>query len=121
MSLCSVLQTFNNVAKTSKVKIERERYRDLSTKFLGCTVKNTSTIGDETDIQQAQNAPKSLGTQAPPPKNQDPHLQDDLTPDFDVRCKAWTLRQTKKEHKLLVTERKMLRKILGPVKRKVGF
>ncbi|XP_063380350.1 esterase B1-like [Cydia fagiglandana] len=94
-------------------------------KYLGCTVTHTHTREDETNIR-TQNAlrcsaalHKVLVSKLLSRHTKLRIYKTVIRPILMYGCEAWTL-TLKEENSLLVTERKVLRKILGPVKRDDG-
>lgn len=94
-------------------------------KYLGCTITDTNQRENEIDIR-VQNAlrctaalHKILVSKLISRKTKIRIYKTVIRPILMYGCEAWTLTQ-KEETKLLVTERKIFRKILGPVRRDDG-
>ncbi|XP_075979935.1 uncharacterized protein LOC142979060 [Anticarsia gemmatalis] len=94
-------------------------------KYLGCTITDTNTREEEIDIR-VQNTlrcsaalHKVLVSGLLSRSTKIRIYKTVIRPILMYGCEAWTLTQ-KEENKLLVAERKVLRKILGPVQRPDG-
>ncbi|XP_061715485.1 uncharacterized protein LOC133523771 [Cydia pomonella] len=94
-------------------------------RYLGCTVTDTNTREEEIDIR-VQNAlrcsaalHKVLVSKLLSKNIKIRIYKTVIRPILMYGCETWTL-TLKEENKLLVTERRILRKILGPVRREDG-
>lgn len=94
-------------------------------RYLGCTVTDTNDREDEIEIR-AQNTLRCsaalhsvLASKLLSRRTKIGIYKTVIRPILMYGCEAWTLTQ-KEENKLLVTERKVLRKMLGPVRREDG-
>ncbi|XP_063529640.1 uncharacterized protein LOC134740914 [Cydia strobilella] len=100
-------------------------YKRVSFKYLGCTITDTNQREDEIDIR-IQNAlrcsaalHKILTSKLISRSTKIRVYKTVIRPILVYGCEAWTL-TLKEENKLLVAERKIFRRILGPIRREVG-
>ncbi|KAM3957800.1 putative transposon-derived protein F52C9.6 [Aphomia sociella] len=107
-------QKQNNLAVTQTIYKSVDKF-----KYLGCTVTDTNRREDEIDIR-IQNAlrcsaavHKILVSKTIARKTKINVNKTIIRPILMYGCESWTL-SLKEENKLLVAERKVLRKILGP-------